>query len=86
MIALKALDGHPTVRHAFFTREGGVSHGLFASLNCGFGSGDEVENVERNRALAASRLDLPPERLVSCHQVHGTRVIAVERPWRRDAG
>jgi YfiH family protein len=85
MIALKALDGHPTVRHAFFTREGGVSHGLFASLNCGFGSGDEIENVERNRALAASRLDLPPERLVSCHQVHGTGVIAVERPWRRDA-
>src|SRR5437763_11866303 len=85
MITLKALDGHPTVRHAFFTREGGVSHGLFASLNCGFGSGDEIENVERNRALAASRLDLPPERLVSCHQVHGTGVIAVERPWRRDA-
>jgi purine-nucleoside/S-methyl-5'-thioadenosine phosphorylase / adenosine deaminase len=84
MITLKALDGEPTVRHAFFTREGGVSDGLFASLNCGFGSGDKVENVSRNRALAAARLDLPPERLVSCHQVHGTTVITVERPWRRE--
>jgi YfiH family protein len=84
MITLKALDGEPAVRHAFFTREGGVSNGLFAALNCGFGSGDNVENVARNRALAAARLDLPPERLVSCHQVHGTTVITVERPWPRE--
>jgi len=84
MITLKALDGEPAVRHAFFTRQGGVSNGLFAALNCGFGSGDKVENVARNRALAAARLDLPSERLVSCHQVHGTTVITVERPWRRE--
>src|SRR5437773_1345367 len=84
MITLKALDGEPSVRHAFFTREGGVSDGLFAALNCGFGSGDKVANVARNRALATSRLDLPPERLVSCHQVHGTTVLTVERPWRRE--
>jgi YfiH family protein len=84
MITLKALDGEPAIRHAFFTREGGVSNGLFAALNCGFGSGDKVENVARNRGLAAARLDLPPERLVSCHQVHGTTVITVERPWRRE--
>ena len=47
------LDG---VSHGFFTREGGVSSGKFASLNCGFGSGDETENVARNRAIVAEAL------------------------------
>ena len=79
-----ALDGEPAVRHAFFTRQGGSSGGLFASLNCGFGSGDKIEHVERNRGVAASRLDVAPERLVSCHQVHGTNVVTVEQPWRRE--
>ena len=83
MITLSVLDGHSSIRHAFFTREGGVSDGLYASLNCGFGSGDETGRVERNRAIAASRLGLSADRLVSCHQVHGTATITVEEPWRR---
>lgn len=74
----------PGIRHAFFTRQGGVSGGLFASLNCGFGSRDAPDNVAHNRALAASRLDLPADRLVSCHQVHGTVAITVETSWRRE--
>jgi YfiH family protein len=83
MIKLSVLDSHSAVRHAFFTREGGVSDGIYSSLNCGFGSGDDQDRVERNRAIAASRLGLPADRLVSCHQVHGTATIKVERPWRR---
>src|SRR5439155_11336280 len=83
MITLSALDGNPRIRHAFFTRQGGVSRGLFASLNCGFGSRDDPASVEENRAIAAARLALPVERLVTCHQVHGTTTITVERPWRR---
>jgi polyphenol oxidase len=83
MITLRVLDGDPDIRHAFFTRQGGVSEGLFASLNCGFGSRDDPRRVEDNRAIAAVHLGLTAERLVSCHQVHGTRAITVERPWRR---
>ena len=83
MITLDALDCHGGIRHAFFTRQGGVSGGLFASLNCGFGSGDDLDRVGRNRALAAARLDLPSDRLVSCYQVHGTEIVTVDRPWRR---
>ena len=89
MITLSALDDHdggvPAIRHAFFTRQGGVSRGLFASLNCGFGSADDPADVEENRAIAAARLGLAADRLVSCHQVHGTRAITVERPWHRTA-
>jgi len=85
MITLSALDGEPRIRHAFFTREGGVSRGLFASLNCGFGSRDDPARVEENRAIAAAQLALPVEQLVTCHQVHGTATVTVEQPWQRTA-
>ncbi len=89
MITLSVLDGDPTgerrIRHGFFTRRGGVSDGVYASLNCGFGSSDDPAKVEENRAIAARQLGLPAERLVTCHQVHGTAAITVEHPWRRDA-
>jgi hypothetical protein len=81
-ITLDALAADGIARHAFFTRRGGVSEGLFASLNCGFGSGDDRGKVAQNRALASSSLDVPADRLVTCHQIHGTEVITVERPWR----
>jgi polyphenol oxidase len=85
MITLSALDDDPDIRHAFFTRQGGVSGGVYAALNCGFGSRDDPAKVEQNRAIAAAELALPAERLVTCHQVHGTRAITVERPWRHAA-
>ncbi|HVC56734.1 MAG TPA: peptidoglycan editing factor PgeF [Stellaceae bacterium] len=86
MITLSVLaalaGGDPPIRHAFFTRVGGVSEGIYASLNCGFGSRDAPQKVGRNRAIAAAQLGVMPQRLVSCHQVHGTATVTVERPWR----
>ncbi|HTZ37973.1 MAG TPA: peptidoglycan editing factor PgeF [Stellaceae bacterium] len=84
MITLDALDDG-AVRHAFFTREGGVSDGAFASLNCGFGSGDDPARVERNRAIAAARIGVAADRLVTCYQIHSDQVITVTSPWRREA-
>jgi YfiH family protein len=84
MITLGVLNDQPELRHAFFTRQGGVSGGIYASLNCGFGSRDEPGNVSENRAIAAAQLGVPAERMVSCHQVHSTTIINVERPWRRE--
>ena len=43
-----------------------------------------MEAVTRNRAIAASELGLAPEQLVTCHQVHGTKIVTAERPWRRE--
>lgn len=78
---LAALAG---IRHAFFTRHGGVSRGFFASLNCGLGSADDAAAVRENRARAARALDARPENLVTLHQVHGITVINVDRPWTTD--
>jgi YfiH family protein len=83
MLTLNVLDS-AAIRHAFFTREGGVSEGMFASLNCGFGSGDGPDNVARNRAIAMDRLGLAENRLVTCHQIHSAKILKVETPWRRE--
>jgi YfiH family protein len=84
VITLPSLSCLPHVRHAFFTRAGGVSAGLFASLNCGYGSADLPANVAENRARAAARLSLAPERLLTLHQIHSTEVLTVDVPslWR----
>src|SRR5258708_2188666 len=84
MISLGTLNDAAGVRHAFFTREGGVSAGIFASLNCGFGSGDAPANVAENRARAMRALDLGADRLVTCHQVHSADAVTVAMPWRRE--
>ncbi len=68
------------VRHAFLTRRGGVSRGLYASLNCGRGSGDEPAAVEANRALAAGAVGVGPDALASVHQIHSARVVTVREP------
>ena len=77
-----ALD-FPDIRHAFLTRQGGVSGGIFASLNCGFGSSDEAAKVAKNRARAMAVLGLAGDRLNTCYQVHSTDVVVVDRPWAR---
>ena len=82
MITLGTLNDAARVRHAFFSREGGVSKGLYASLNCSFGSHDDPADVAKNRAIALSHFDLPPEALVTGYQVHSPDVAIVDKPWR----
>ena len=84
MLTAENLAAAP-VRHGFFTREGGVSDGIFASLNCGFGSGDDPAKVAENRGRVAAALDVAPAALVTAYQVHGTETSVVIEPWRRDA-
>ena len=69
------------VRHAFFTREGGVSQGLYASLNVGRGSRDDPAHVAQNRARAAAHFGQPVERLATCYQVHSAIAVVAETPW-----
>lgn len=80
-----ALSALPGVRHAYFTRAGGVSGGLYASLNGGLGSADERAAVLANRARMAERLGVAAEALVSVHQVHSPDVVTVAEPWPADA-
>jgi hypothetical protein len=75
------LASYPNIRHAFFTRQGGVSEGVYASLNGGLGSGDERERVIENRCRMAAQLVVEPEALISVYQVHSADAVAVAGPW-----
>jgi YfiH family protein len=75
------LSSHARVRHAFFTRAGGVSEGIYASLNGGLGSQDIPERVAQNRTRMCAQLGLPTDRLVSLYQVHSAEVVTVEGPF-----
>jgi YfiH family protein len=81
LITLKPLAGLKGIRHGFFTRQGGVSDGIFASLNCGLGSGDDRGKVSENRSRAARAFDLPADRLVTVYQIHSPDVITVTDTW-----
>lgn len=76
--SLAAIDG---VRHGFFTRQGGVSGGIYASLNCGPGSRDHGPNVAENRARVAEILGVKPGRLLSLSQQHTAEAVTVKKPW-----
>ena len=73
-----ALTG---IRHAFFTRAGGVSTGFYKSLNGGTGSRDVATNVTENRARMALTLGVEPLRLLTAYQTHSPDVVIVETPW-----
>ena len=74
------LSALPGVRHGFFGRKGGVSAGLYESLNAGPGSGDDPAAVAQNRDIICKTLGA--EALLSCHQVHSPHVVEVTAPWQ----
>ncbi len=81
MIASSLLASVNGVSHGFFTREGGQSRDLYATLNCGFGSGDDKDAVAGNRATVAHRLGTAPERLLTVWQSHSPVVVTATGPW-----
>jgi polyphenol oxidase len=77
---LSELDG---IAHGFFGRRGGVSKGILASLNCGYGSNDDAAAVLENRTRVATWLGTQEPRLLTVYQVHSADVVNVTTPWVR---
>ena len=75
MIEAPSLAGLDGISHRFFTRRGGVSAGLYSSLNCGYGSGDSPDNVRENRRRVAEIFGHGEPELLTLHQIHSTEVI-----------
>ena len=80
MLKSPSLENITGIRHAFFTREGGVSEGIYASLNCGAGSSDSPDRVIENKRRAAACLELEEDRLVTLYQVHSPEVVTLTDP------
>ena len=75
------LAAVPGLRHAFFTREGGVSGGIYAALNGGVGSSDDPDHVAENRRRMAEHVGVAPEQFLTLYQIHSPDVLVAEGPW-----
>lgn len=78
-VTCPALSAQRGIRHAFFTRQGGVSTGLYASLNCAYGTGDAAQDVLEN--LRRMKEALKANALARVYQVHGTQVVVATEAW-----
>ncbi len=85
MITLGCLGDLDGIRHGFMTRQGGVSQGIYASLNCGIGSNDDPARVRENRDRALALAGLGESRLLTAYQVHSPAVAVVPQAWADDA-
>ena len=84
MLQAPSLARLAPIRHAFFTRSGGVSQGVYASLNGGVGSDDRPAAVAENRTRMAAALGVGPDRLLTPYQIHSPEVAVVEEPWTEE--
>ena len=80
-LASPLLASVPGLRHAFFTREGGVSDGIYESLNAGIGSHDDPARVAENRKRMAQRMGVTAAHFLSVHQTHSPDVVVASGPW-----
>ena len=75
------LSAIPGLRHAFFSREGGVSGGIYAGLNAGIGSQDDPAHVAENRRRMAEQMGVAPAHFLTVHQTHSPDVVVATAPW-----
>ncbi|MFL6814223.1 MAG: peptidoglycan editing factor PgeF [Bradyrhizobium sp.] len=85
ILASPLLSSIPGLRHAFFTRHGGVSGGLYESLNGGLGSDDDPANVAENRRRMAEQMGVRPSRFLSVWQIHSPDAVVASGPWENAA-
>ena len=83
-IEAPALNDLPGIRHAYFTRPGGVSSGIYMGLNAGLGSDDDRKCVVENRRRMTDHLGVDEDELASPYQVHSPDVIATNLAWKTD--
>ena len=77
IVESEALSKIPGINHGFFTREGGISEGDYASLNCGLGSQDDPEHIKVNRSRVAESLKVETGQLVTAYQIHSPKAVRI---------
>jgi hypothetical protein len=75
------LSAVPGLRHAFFSRDGGVSDGIYAGLNGGIGSNDDPAKVAENRRLMAEQMGVTTDHFLTLFQVHSPDAVVASAPW-----
>ena len=81
MLTAAKLSTLPGIAHGFFTRRGGVSEGIYSSLNTGLGSTDDRDNVAENRGRICDAVGVDRDRLATPYQVHSATAILTDTGW-----
>ena len=67
------------IKHCFFSRKNGFSKGIYKGLNCGKGSKDKRENIRKNLAYVAKKMDTKRSKLILMHQTHSNKVVEIKK-------
>ena len=81
MIISQNLKKFKNLKHGFFNRNGGLSSGLYKSLNCGFGSYDKKKNIQKNIKIVCKKIGCSNKKLVLLHQVHSNKFIVINNNY-----
>ena len=78
MFFSKKLNKFNTINHCFFSRNNGFSQGIYSSLNCGRGSKDKVENINKNLNVISKKMNVDKKNLILMNQTHSSKAILVD--------
>ena len=78
MFVFKKINKISNIKHGFFSRNGGLSKGIYRSLNCGINSKDKKDTILKNRKIALKKLGLEKKKLIIPHQTHSNIVKIVD--------
>ena len=81
IVRAECLGDAAGISHGFFTRQGGVSAGIYGALNCGLGSRDDPALVRENRARVARALGAPREEVMTLYQIHSATALVIDAPF-----
>lgn len=81
MLTANNLQAIEHIKHGFFTRQGGHSRGVYASLNTSYDTNDSIKNIAANRKIIAGALDIPANALITVNQIASNKVVMVDGPW-----
>ena len=79
MFYSKKLKKFKEINHCFFSRNGGVSKGLYRSLNCGRGSNDKKQNVSKNLKIVSKKMKVDSNNIILMHQTHSSKVVEINK-------
>jgi len=87
MIKSKLISKYKNVSHGFFNKLGGYSDGIYKSLNCGTGSKDNKNNINKNLKKVCKKISCTKSKLVLLNQTHGNKVISINKiPKKKPTG
>ena len=82
MIVSKKLKKFKDIKHGFFNQKGGVSSGIYKSLNCGIGSSDKKKYVLKNLKIVSKKIGCPRKKLILLHQMHNNKFSFIDKKYK----